>query len=229
MLRTYDRFASPPARVAISNAGDGGGVISAKDRPDHLSDASDQQVVAWAKQGHDAAFRELVRRYERPVFSLLYRMVRDRALAEDLAQETFIKVLNGIKSYNPQFKFSSWIFKIANNAAIDHLRKRDLDTLSLDGSPHATTPEEMSATALQLGDRGESPLQEVEARELGSAIERAIAKLRPEYRACILLRHVEGHSYEEIARILDLPLGTVKTYIHRGRNELRVYLEDRKQ
>ncbi len=214
-------------RAATSNAGDG--VIGAKDRPSNLTGASDPEVAQWAQHGHEPAFRELVRRYERPVFSLLYRMVRDRALAEDLAQETFIKVLNGIKSYNPQFKFSSWIFKIANNAAIDHLRKRDLDTLSLDGSPHATTPEEMSATALQLGDRGESPLQEVEARELGSAIERAIAKLRPEYRACILLRHVEGHSYEEIARILDLPLGTVKTYIHRGRNELRVYLEDRKQ
>ena len=91
-------------------------------------------MVAWAKQGHDAAFRELVRRYERPVFSLLYRMVRDRALAEDLAQETFIKVLNGIKSYRPEFKFSSWIFKIANNAAIDHLRRKNIDTLSLDGA-----------------------------------------------------------------------------------------------
>jgi RNA polymerase sigma-70 factor (ECF subfamily) len=170
-----------------------------------------------------------VRRYERPVFSLLYRMVRNRGLAEDLAQETFIKVLNGLGSYNPQYRFSSWIFKIANNAAIDQLRKRELDTLSLDGSPHAATPAEMSATALQLGDRHESPLEELEARELGGAIEHAIAKLRPEYRACVLLRHVEGHSYEEIARILDLPLGTVKTYIHRARNELRGYLEERRE
>ncbi len=128
--------------------------------------------MAWAKRGHDPAFRELVRRYERPVFSLLYRMVRDRTLAEDLAQETFIKVLNAIGTYNPQYKFSSWIFKIANNAAIDHLRRREIDTLSLDGSPHARTPDEMSATALQLGDRGESPLQEAESRELGGAIER---------------------------------------------------------
>src|SRR3989449_11547193 len=87
----------------------------------------------------------------------------------------------------------------------------------------------MAATALQVGGRGEDPLQEVEARELGSAIERAIGRLRPEYRACILLRHVEGHSYEEIARILDLPLGTVKTYIHRARNELRTHLEDRRE
>src|SRR6266849_6473426 len=175
MVRTYDRLASPPECAATSNAGDG--VIGAKDRPGNLTGASDQEVVAWANRGHDAAFRELVRRYERPVFSLLYRMVRNRGLAEDLAQETFIKVLNGLGSYNPQYRFSSWIFKIANNAAIDH----------------------------------------------------AIAKLRPEYRACVLLRHVEGHSYEEIARILDLPLGTVKTYIHRARNELRGYLEDRRE
>jgi len=194
-----------------------------------LSAASDQQVVAWAKQGHEAAFRELGRRYERPLFSLLYRMVRDRALAEDLAQETFIKVLNGIKSYRPEFKFSSWIFKIANNAAIDHLRKKSLDTLSLDGSPSAETPEQMRATSLQLGDHAETPLAEVESRELGTAIERAIGRLRPEYRSCILLRHVEGYSYEEIAESLELPLGTVKTYIHRARNELRVYLEDRRE
>src|SRR5712692_9660619 len=226
MPRTYARFASPPVGAATSERGDG--VIGAKDRPSDLSGASDQDIVAWAKQGHEAAFRELVRRYERPVFSLIYRMVRNRALAEDLAQETFIKVLNGIRSYNPQFKFSSWIFKIANNAAIDHLRRRDLDTLSIDGSPHARTPDEMAATALQVDGRGEDPLQEVEARELGSAIERAIGRLRPEYRACILLRHVEGHSYEESADTLDLPLGTVKTYIHRARNELRGYLEDRR-
>ncbi len=155
-------------------------------------------------------------------------MVRDRALAEDLAQETFIKVLNGIKSYRPEFKFSSWIFKIANNAAIDHLRRKSIDTLSLDGSPNAETPEQMRATSLQLGDRTENPLEEVENRELGTAIERAIGRLRPEYRSCILLRHVEGYSYEEIADTLELPLGTVKTYIHRARNELRGYLEDRR-
>jgi RNA polymerase sigma-70 factor (ECF subfamily) len=170
----------------------------------------------------------LVRRYERPLFSLIFRMVRDRALAEDLSQETFIKVLNGIKSYRPEFKFSSWIFKIANNVAIDHLRRKSLETLSLDGAPTADSPEAMGATALQLGAKGESPLQEVESRELGSAIEQAIARLRPEYRACILLRHVEGYAYEEIAETLDLPLGTVKTYIHRARNELRGYLETRR-
>ncbi len=182
---------------------------------------SDQEVVLLARAGREAAYRELIRRYERPIFALLFRMLRDRELAEDLSQETFVKALNAIESYRPEFKFSSWIFKIANNAAIDHLRRRELDTLSLDGSPHAETPEAMQATALQIGARQESPLDAVEAKELGGAIELAIGRLRPEYRSCILLRHVEGRAYEEIAEMLDLPLGTVKTYIHRARNELR--------
>lgn len=191
-----------------------------------LATATDQEVVVQARAGRDAAFRELIRRYERPVFSLIYRMVRDRELAEDLAQETFVKALNAIESYRPEFKFSSWIFKIANNAAIDQLRRRELDTLSLDGSPNAETADAIEATALQISDRNETPLEELEARELGGAIEIAIGQLRPEYRACILLRHVEGRPYEEIAEMLNLPLGTVKTYIHRARNELRQALGD---
>ncbi|MGD0991657.1 MAG: sigma-70 family RNA polymerase sigma factor [Gemmatimonadales bacterium] len=189
-----------------------------------LRTLGDREVVALAKAGKEAAYRELLSRYERPVFSLIYRMVRDRALAEDLAQETFIKVLNALDSYRPEFKFSSWIFKIANNAAIDQLRKRELNTLSLDGAPGARTAEEVEATALQAVDRTESPLAELESRELGSEIEQAIGRLRPEYRTAILLRHVEGRAYEEIAEVMDLPLGTVKTYIHRARLELREYL-----
>ncbi len=193
--------------------------------PPDLSTATDQEVVQHARAGHELAYRELIRRYQRPVFSLIYRMVRDRELAEDLAQETFVKVLNAIDRYRPEYKLSSWVFKIANNATIDHLRKKALDTLSLDGGPDATTPDRVEATALQVGDTAESPLDELEARELGSAIERAIARLRPEYRICIILRHVEGRPYDEIAEILELPLGTVKTHIHRARAELKATLD----
>lgn len=190
-----------------------------------LSAATDQEVVELARKGEEVAYRELLRRYQRPVFSLIYRMVRDRELAEDLAQETFVKVLNALDRYRPEYKFSSWVFKIANNASIDHLRRKELDTLSLEGGPDATTPERVEATALQLGDQTESPLDELEARELGSTIEKAIGRLRPEYRSCVILRHVEGRPYDEIAGILDLPLGTVKTYIHRARAELKECLE----
>ena len=194
-----------------------------------LSNLPDADVVSLAQQGRDAAFRELVRRYERPVFSLIFRMVRDRELAEDLAQDTFIKVLNHIDRYRPEFKLSSWLFKIANNVAIDHLRRRHLDTVSIDGSPHAMTQDAIEATSFDVVGQQESALEELEAKELGSAIERAIASLRPEYRSCIMLRHVEGRSYEEIAATLDLPLGTVKTYIHRARHELRRALEHVKE
>ena len=190
---------------------------------------TDQEVVRHAVAGREAAYRELIRRYQRPVFSLVYLMVRDRELAEDLTQETFVKVLNAIDSYRPEYRFSSWIFKIANNASIDHLRRRGLDTLSLDGSPHAETAEAIEATTLQLGDTAESPLEEVANRELGDQIEAAINTLRPEYRSCIILRHIEGRPYEEIAEILELPLGTVKTYIHRARNELRILLADTRE
>jgi len=191
-----------------------------------LAKLSDPEVVALAQQGKEAAYRELLARYERPVFSLIFRMVRDREMAEDLSQETFVKVLNNIDRYSPDFKFSSWLFKIANNLTIDHLRRRHLDTISIEGAPDAVTAESARATSIALASGNESPLAELESKELGAAIEDAIARLRPEYRACIMLRHVEDRSYEEIAEIVKLPLGTVKTYIHRARHELRVALTD---
>lgn len=186
----------------------------------------DRELASLAAGGRERAFRELLTRYERPVFSLIYRMVRDRTLAEDLAQEAFIRAFNAIGSYNTSYKFSNWIFKIANNHTIDHLRKRKLDTISIHGSPHATTEDEMSRSRLVIEAEDENPHDLLEHRELGSQIEAAIGELRPEYRTVILLRHVEGHAYEEIAEIMDLPLGTVKTYLHRARNELKKLLED---
>ena len=148
-------------------------------------------------------------------------MVRDRETAEELAQDTFLKALNHIDRYRADFKLSSRLFKIGNNVAIDHLRKRRLATVSVSGAPHASTDAEAEATSFEIASQAPSALDQLESRELGSAIEKAIAALRPEYRSCILMRHVEGRSYEEIATTLDLPLGTVKTYIHRARLELR--------
>ena len=190
-----------------------------------LANLPDADVVALALEGREAAHRELIVRYERPVFSLVFRMVRNRELAEDLTQDTFVKVLSHLDRYRADFKFSSWLFKIANNVAIDHLRRRQLETVSIDGSPHAMSSDDVESSRFDIGDDAENALEEMQARELGSAIELAIGQLRPEYRSCILLRHVEGRSYEEIATTLDLPLGTVKTYIHRARHELRLALE----
>ena len=183
--------------------------------------ADDRTLAAQAAEGSQRAFRELLERYERPVFSLVYRMVRDRALAEDLTQEAFIRAFNAIGGYNPSYKFSSWIFKIAHNLTIDHLRRKRIDTISLDGSPDALTAEEQARTRPIVESPDERPDAYVENLELGSEIEAAIGRLRPHYRTVTLLRHVEGYSYNEIADIMDLPLGTVKTYIHRARLELK--------
>jgi RNA polymerase sigma-70 factor, ECF subfamily len=189
-----------------------------------LIPASDHDLIALARTGSEKAYRELLDRYQRPVFSLVYRMVRDRELAEDLAQETFVKVFNHLERFNPKYKFSSWIFKIASNLAIDTLRKKEPETVSLDGSRSATTAEQAEATRITVATSDENPEEFLEAKELGEEIERAIAELRAEYRTAILLRHVEGRPYEEIAEIMGVPLGTVKTFIHRARAELRASL-----
>lgn len=198
----------------------GAAPLSAQD----LTRLEDRDLAALAAEGRDRAFRELLTRYERPVFSLVFRMVRDRNVAEDLAQEAFIRAFNAIDSYNPSYKFSNWIFKIANNHTIDFLRKRRLDTVSIHGSPNASTAQEEARTSLVVEATDERPDAFVENRELGGQIEQAIGLLRPEYRTVVLLRHVEGYSYEEIAEAMDLPLGTVKTYLHRARNELKEHL-----
>ena len=186
---------------------------------------SDHELVTRAQQGSEKAYRELLGRFQRPVFSIIYRMIRDREQAEDLAQETFVRVFNNIDRYDPRFKFSSWIFKIATNLTIDHIRRKELNTVSIDGSRNAVTAEQIEATSITIASDDENPEELLEAKQLGEEIESAIGKLRPEYRAAILLRHVDGREYQEIAEILSLPLGTVKTYIHRGRNELREQLQ----
>lgn len=188
--------------------------------PDYAA-LEDRELATMAAAGREAAFRELLARYERPVFSLIYRMVRDRTQAEDLAQEAFVRAFNAIGTYKTSYKFSNWILKIANNHTIDHLRKRRIETVSIHGSPHATTLEEASQSELVVASQDENPHEYLEHKELGGQIERAIGGLREEYRTAVILRHVEGYAYDEIAEIMGVPLGTVKTYLHRARAELR--------
>lgn len=182
---------------------------------------SDKELVRLCRKGDERAAHELVSRFERPVFSQVRRMVRDQELAEDLAQEAFVRAFDRLDQYDPEYKFSSWLFKIAHNLTIDHLRKKGLDTVSIHGAPDATTPDEQEATAVTLESRRERPDERFEAEALGEEIEAAIGELRPAYREAVLLRHVQGHSYRKVAEIMDVPLGTVKTYIHRARNELQ--------
>ncbi len=181
---------------------------------------SDAQLTAQVLAGSEAAARELVRRYERPVFGLVVRMVRDPALAEDLAQEAFLKAFTRLASFDPAFKFSNWILKIANNTAIDYLRRAQPAVASLDDE------EAGGAARDRLTSTDPGPETQTERGELAAAFEAAIQRLRPEYRQAVILRYQEDLGHEEIAGILGMPVGTVKSYLHRARAELAQAMAD---
>lgn len=186
------------------------------DEGEGRSGAADRELVAAALAGAQEAFRQLVLRFERPVFSLIARMVGDPAAAEDLAQETFLKAYRHLATYDPERKFSSWLFKIAHNTTLDHLRRRELETVPLENPD-----EERGGLVEVLTDPSERGPETVAQRtDLARALGRAVGALRPEYREVVLLRYQEGLAYQEIADIAELPLGTVKTQLHRARKEL---------
>jgi RNA polymerase sigma-70 factor, ECF subfamily len=177
---------------------------------------SDEELAVEASRGSEEAFRELVERFERPIFGLIVRIVRRSELAEELAQETFVKSWRALARFDPSRKFSSWLFKIAHNTALDHLRRKGEETLSLDEpAEEGEAPRELPADP-----NAEDPLLRLTARGAGRALERAIAGLRPQYREVLLLRFAEGLAYEEIAEVTGAPLGTVKVHLFRARKEL---------
>jgi len=177
---------------------------------------TDAELVASALRGSQDAYRELVKRFERPVYSLILRMVQDPASAEDLAQEVFVKAFRRLGTYDPQWKLSSWLFKIAHNATIDHLRRGTPETVPLE-----TGEEDRGSLGAVLADGTvEDPLAAAERRDLARSLERAISRLRPEYRQAVLMFYAHGASYQEICEVTGLPLGTVKTNLHRARKEL---------
>jgi RNA polymerase sigma-70 factor, ECF subfamily len=180
---------------------------------------TDAELVASAIKGSQEAFRELVTRFERPVYSLIVRMVQDPGTAEDLAQETFVKAYRSLRSYDASRKLSSWLFKIAHNTTIDHLRRNVPDTVPLEASPDQE--EGRGGLAAVLADGSvEDPSAAAERRDMARSLERAIARLRSEYREAVVLFYIEGVSYQEICETTGLPLGTVKTNLHRARKEL---------
>lgn len=184
---------------------------------------SDLQLIRRCKRGHEPSFEKLLERYRSPVYGLCYRMTRSAEDARDLAQEIFIKVFSLLDRYDESYAFSSWLFKIATNHCIDHLRRNRMRFLPLE-QPHGPGGEEVE---LQLPDSGPQPDRMLERQEAMDRLEEVIAALPPHYRVITLLRHDQQLSYEEIATILDLPLGTVKARIHRARNLILQMLRER--
>ena len=178
---------------------------------------TDTELVTSALGGSQDACRELVTRFERPVYSLVLRMVQDPGVAEDLAQEVFVKAFRRLNTYDSRWKFSSWLFKIAHNTTIDHLRRGVPETVPLETG---VEDDRGSLAAILADETVEDPQAAAERRDLGRALERAISSLRPDYRVAVLMFYVHGASYQEICEATGLPLGTVKTNLHRARKEL---------
>jgi RNA polymerase sigma-70 factor (ECF subfamily) len=195
--------------------------MSANAIPLNLSAIADCELVARAIRGREDGFNELVRRYQRPIAAYVYRMVGDYDSALDLTQEVFIKVYSSLARYRPEFKFSTWIYKIAHNASVDHLRRnasREQAIISeVDGEER-----EMTVMSRKL-----SPEQEYAVEERRAEIERVVRQLPSVYRELIILRHQHDLSYDEIAEVTSLPLGTVKNRLFRAREMMRQQFVER--
>jgi RNA polymerase sigma-70 factor (ECF subfamily) len=181
----------------------------------NLSVAADRELVASAVTGLEGGFEELVRRYQRPISGYVYRMVGDYEAALDLTQEIFIKVYGSLARYRSEFKFSTWIYKIAHNCAVDYLRRNNGREQSLVSGIEGDTYE------LPIESKRLSPEQESEREERRLEIEGVVRALPGAYRELIILRHSQDLTYEEIVEVTGLPLGTVKNRLFRAREMMR--------
>lgn len=188
------------------------------------AEIDDRVHVRRALDGDDAAFAVLVRRYERGIYNVAYRMVRDSELARDLTQDVFIRVHGALGKYDPVYPFTSWIYRVASNLCIDHLRRKKLKTVSLDAPLSLGNDETITR---DVEDPRQDPDAELQDRERSRLLVQALDELPEAHRLVLILRHQRDLSYDEIALTLDLPLGTVKARIHRAREALRKVLERR--
>jgi RNA polymerase sigma-70 factor (ECF subfamily) len=183
----------------------------------------DYALVQRAIGGDQAAFKTLFDKYKQPLYFHILKLVKDREIIEDLLQEIFLKAFDNISSFNPDYAFSTWLYRITTNHSIDYLRKKKLKTFSIH-DPIRTKDGEMS---IELEDEGRSTDDLIVRKQRSQILREALDSLPEKYREIIKMRHVEELSYQEIADILDLPLGTVKAHIFRARELLYKYLKDR--
>lgn len=185
---------------------------------------SDHELIEATKGGDEAAFGEIMSRYRSPITNYLYRFLNDHEEAVDLAQETFVRVYFALDRYHTQFAFSTYVYRIATNLAISELRRRKRRRLmSLTG---LFQTEEDSEVEFQPPDTRDLQDKELIDRERDTTIARAIASLPEKYRIPVILRDIEGKSYDEVAEIMQLGLGTTKSRISRARGLLKVKLQE---
>ena len=177
---------------------------------------TDEKLVELALDGDEEAYGVLVRRYQRRLTAFLGQLVGDLELARELSQEAFIRAWSALERFDPRYRFSTWLFRIAHNLGIDQLRRRRLQTVSL-----YRTDADGGEVEVVIAASDKDPLGHLENRALAEELHQIIDDLRPEYRELILLRHFAGLSYQEIADFKDMPLGTVKNKLFRAHSVLR--------
>lgn len=181
----------------------------------NIEKLTDVELIAKAIGGREDGFEELVRRYQRPITNYVFRMLNDYDSSLDVTQEVFIKVYNSLEKYSSEYKFSTWLYRIAHNAAIDHIRRRSHNEQSIETENNDGTYQ------LQIESPQPTPEQDRERSEWRTEIESVVKCLPSVYRELILLRHAQDLSYDEIAEVTCLPLGTVKNRLFRAREMMR--------
>lgn len=177
---------------------------------------ADERLVELSLDGDEDAYGVLVRRYQRRLTAFLSQLVGDLELARELSQEAFVRAWGALERFDPRYRFSTWLFRIAHNLGIDQLRRRRLQTVSL-----YRTDSHGDEVEVVVPDANKDPLGHLENHALASELRQVIDGLRPEYRELILLRHFAGLSYQEIAEFKGMPLGTVKNKLFRAHSVLR--------
>ena len=182
---------------------------------------SDEQLIKQALTGDQRAYRELLNRHSQSIYHVIFKIVRNPDESADLVQETFMKAFGSLATYRFEYRFSTWLYKIAANNAIDFLRKKRIEALSLD-KPIQTKDGEVG---FEVPDWSQNPEENLYRRRREITIQDAISSLPAKYREVIVLRHQQDKSYEEIAEQLGLPVGTVKARIFRARELLKKKLK----
>lgn len=183
-----------------------------------MNELQEQAWIEAARNGDPLAFEQLIHLYEKRVFALTRRMCKNPADAEEAAQETFLAAWQGLKFFRGESSFSTWLYRLASNACVDLLRKEGRHQAA--AGPSLNDEEVL----LEIQDEAPSPHTLAEQAELKEQIEAGLAALPEEYREVLILREIHQQSYDEIAEILSLDLGTVKSRINRGRKRLRKFL-----
>jgi RNA polymerase sigma-70 factor, ECF subfamily len=181
----------------------------------------DAETLRRCREGDERAYREIVERYQRQVFSVAMRMVRSAEDAEDLTQDTFVRMFKAIDRYDPTRPFVAWLMTIVSRLCIDHIRRRKVRPVPLVREDAGTHEEQ----TIDVEDPGLKPDEITSHHEEEQRTQQLIDSLPPHYRIVVILRHQQDLSYEEIARNLELPIGTVKARIHRARELLKQRIE----